>query len=245
MSHEKVRGLIEICREGGILEMTAPDRRMGHLGYALGGVEAGYKQGGRYRRGSKDGPATWSRSAHEHIRPYFDCAGFVEALLYGCEFIDTDLFSHNRMRRVSRISKFYKNAALGDVEYRENWIPSTTRPATITELNQMGEWPQTPYLLFFREEFVEVNGLTSPHPGDCVFMLSKDSQGYHTHVGVWAQFDVGEGLVHCSPASKWDEKDGPKYTMQETDYWQKFLLPMTETWADMFGCHITRLRSLT
>lgn len=243
-AHNQLRNHISVMREGHIYRLESRVMQMNNFALACTWLEIGYRQGGRYAaKNTAQMPATWSRDGGEHDIPYFDCAGFMEMILYSQQLLDGDPFSHRGLRRVPHNSDFYKQAAAGDPDYEENWIPAENRPKTVTELNGMGQWPAMPYLLFFREEFVPAGDGPWPHIGDMVFFLFKDAHGvYHNHVGLWGKTKDQEGLIHCSPASTFDEKSGPKFTPYEKSYYKNYLEPQRWQWEEKFKASLARHR---
>ena len=240
--HNRLRGYIEAGREGVVYPNMSYREKVSYYALALTRMGLVYGHGGRYRMYSEhDEPATWSR-AGQSGGPALECGGFVEMILYAMGKIDSDIFNYRGLRAVEHGTEFYRQAAGKEEDYKENWIPDYG--TTITELNDIGVWAQTPLLLFFREEFVPIAGDVWPKAGDCLFFASKDTHGWHFHAGIWIRTAHEEGLVHSSPASKWDAKDGPKYTDHDSDYWKDFLAPQRRIWLERFGASTTRLKEL-
>ena len=240
--HNRLRGSIKMMREGYFYPGLPLAEQMSYFALMLIGMGIAYGHGGRYKMGSEhDEPATWSRAGQDG-GPALECAGFVEMLMYAMDKIDSDIFNYRGLRPVEHGTEFYRQAAGKEEDYKENWIPDYG--TTITELNDIGVWAQTPLLLFYRKEFVPIAGDVWPKAGDCLFFASKDTRGWHFHTGGWVETPSKQGLVHSSPASKWDAKDGPKYTDHDSDYWKDFLAPQRRIWLEQFGASTTRLKEL-
>ena len=239
--HAQLRSYIEMMRQGFIYQEDDWHKQLSHFCMSLTQLETRYAHGGRYNMRNEEA-ATWSRKAQGDSPPGVECAGFVEMVLYGLKEIEGDIFNYRGLRRVSSVTKFYREAmkASGFPDYKEKWIPDGGK--TITDYNGMGEWAQTPYLLYFRKEMAPIAGDMWPHPGDCVYFLYKDGRGFHTHVGIWVLLSATEGLVHSSPSSGWDDKDGPKFTPCDSKYWTGFLEPQRTMWEEYFGASATRLK---
>jgi hypothetical protein len=235
-----------MAREGVLYSGMDFRKKVSYFALELTRLGIAYGTGGRYAMQSEhDEPATWSRQAKQgDMPPALECAGFVEMILYGLKQIDGDIFNYRGLRKVPWGTEFYERAALGDHNYEPNWIPGARRPATITELNGMGAWAQTPVLLFFRYEFEPLGKETPLLPGDVLSFMSHDRAGYHFHSAIWIKTERDEGLAHSSPSSNWDGKDGPKYTPLESPYYQFFLFPMRLRFEERFGASVVRLKDI-
>lgn len=244
LKHKKLRGHIELARSGELYPDMSYQDKVSYFALELTRLGIRYGTGGRYQSyGNGKDPVTSSRFEKQgDSPPALECAGFVEMLLYGLGQIEGDIFNYRGLRVVPWDTEFYKWAALDDHTYEPNWIPGPRRMATITELNDMGAWAQTPVLLYFRQEFEPIETAASVQAGDVISFMSKDRKGYHFHSGIWIQTEHEWGLVHSSPNSGWDPKDGPKYTPADSDYYQDFLQPMKVFFARHFGAAVTRLK---
>jgi len=242
LKHKKLRSVVSMTRTGHLWPDMTWREKVSYFALELTRMGIGYGIGGRYNmEGEDDDPATWSRFEKQgDSPPKLECAGFVEMVLYGLKQIEEDIFNYRGLRFVPWDTEFYKRAALGDHNYEPNWIPGRRRPATITELNEMGAWAQTPVLLFFREEFEPAAG--RPQPGDVLSFMSHDHQGYHFHSAIWIETANERGIVHSSPNSGWDPADGPKYTPAVSNYYRDFLRPQQHNFERMFGAAVTRLK---
>lgn len=243
LKHARLRSIINLARDGQLWPGMSYQERVSYVALQLTRLGAVYGKGGRYCIEGNGEQATRSRFVDQgDSPPALECAGFVEMALYGLGQINDDIFTYRGLRPVPRDTQFACRAKLGDGSISENWIPGKHRAPTMTELNDMGEWAQTPILLFFRQEFEPVGNEEPIAPGDVISFMSRNRAGYHFHSGIWIKTANEEGLVHSSPSSDWDGKSGPKYTPIESPYYQFFLFPMKEQFARHFGASVTRLR---
>ena len=236
-NHGRLRSDVEMAREGYLYDEYPFAEQISRFALCMTRIDVAYGKGGRYRYGMKRGASTWSR-AGQGDGPALECGGFVNLIWYAMGVFDGDAFNYRGLRSVERDTPFYKEAAGQNPKYKENWIPGKKR--TITELNGMSAWAQTPVLLFFRKEFTPVYDELWPKVADNIFFTYKGTDGWHFHGGVWVRTNDDEGLVHSSPASAWDPQDGPKYTSHSSAYWTKYLEPQRRLFVERFGAAATR-----
>lgn len=244
LKHNNLRGHVALARDGELYPDLPYQERASYLALVFTRLGLTYGTGGRYAMESThDEPATWSRFVKQaDAPPALECAGFVEMILYVLGIIDGGIFTYRGLREVPSDTSFYSRASHGDPDYQVEWIPGEGRPKTITELNGMGAWAQTPVLLFFDRHFRALKESEPLAAGDVLNFMNHDRGGYHFHSGIWVETSAKHGLVHSSPSSRWDEEDGPKYTPVDSRYFLDFLQPQQSDFARMFGSAATRLK---
>lgn len=256
LKHKSLRGVIEQTRNGHLWpdpDYTWRDK-VSYLALQLTRMDLVYGTGGRYEmQADGDDPATWSRFVKQGPGPALECAGFVEMILYALGVIDREIFTYRSLRGVPRNTPFFRsaarNAGVAENHYEPEWIPNPSKarpreePMTITELNGMGAWAQTPVLLFFDEHFYPLEQDEPMAAGDVLSFMSKDRSGaHHFHSAIWIETTSEHGIVHSSPSSRWDRKDGAKFTPVSSRYMLDFLQPQQRTFARCFGSAATRVK---
>ena len=236
LKHKKLRALINQTRNGTLWPPEHYDfrDRASYLALLLTREGLVYGTGGRYQfLDDSEEPATWSRFVKQGEAPALECAGFIEMILYGLGVIDREIFTYRELREVPETTRFRAGQA------SINWIPGENRPPTITEENGMGAWAQTPVLLYFDNHFEPISMTEPICAGDVLSFMSRDDSGYHFHSAIWIEASE-HGIVHSSPSSAWDRKDGAKFTPVDSKYFRDFLQPQQRTFAAMFGSAVTR-----
>lgn len=254
-NHNALRNYLRLIHDYDIYRDLPFPERINRAALTIINLSALYIFGGRILFDSlPDEPATasyWDRQYQGDKPPGFECAGFIEMLLLALRVVSGNIFDHNPrdLREVPRDTKFYFEAADKNQGYKVNWDPrggsSIFKDSGISESG----WPQTVHLLFFRREFEPVYDGMWPHIGDLVFFMNRGTdKKYHFHVGLWGYRTVPdghriEGLIHSSPSSPWDKKDGAKLTRFDEPYYKSFLEPQRGMWAEWFGTSIVRLKA--
>lgn len=244
LKHKKLRALVNQTRNGTLWPPEHYDfqDRASYLALQLTREGLVYGTGGRYEFVEEgDQAVTRSRFVKQGEAPALECAGFIEMILYALGVINEPIFTYRSLRQVPRDSNFYRIAREegAPLEREPNWIPGSNRMPTITELNGMGDWAQTPVLLYFDERFEPIEQVEPMRAGDVLSFMSRDDSGYHFHSAIWIEASE-HGIVHSSPSSAWDRKDGAKFTPVDSKYFRDFLQPQQRTFAAMFGSAVTR-----
>ena len=204
--------------------------------------------GSYYARNTKDGQAATFAYRHRTERwpdqaPGLECGGFVEAAIYMAGIHVGGIISYRNVRTVPRETKFFQEASGGDEDYSVNWVPSKDKLHTIFGDAGFGmTWAPTPVLIFHNEIFMPRPQHEHPKEGEIVCYMSKDTSGFHYHVGIWAYLDGVDGLVHSSPL--WPPnsvESGPKFTAFDSDYY-RWLGPQRKMFEGWFGASIVTLR---
>ena len=254
-NHNALRSYIRLVSDYDIYQdLPFPDR-INRTALSITNIPSLYSKGGRVFFWSlPDEPATasyWHRQYQGDKPPGFECAGFIEMLLLALKVVSGDIFDQNPrdLREVPRDTKFYKEAAGKKQGYVVSWDPrqgsSIIRDAGISEAG----WPQTVHLMFYRREFEPVYDGMHPRIGDLVFFMYRGTdKQYHFHVGLWGYRTIAsghriEGLIHSSPSSSYDQKDGPKFTRFDESYYKDFLEPQRGMWAEWFGTSLARIKT--
>lgn len=246
--HNSLRDYLYYVRRFHIYDDFPFAERINRVALSIVRTPTRYHQGGRLVIGSRrDHPITrsfWDQKFQGDAVPGFECAGFIEALLYALGIIDGNIFDYrlDGLREVPKDTKFYREAEDKKQGYQVNWNPQIG--PTIYQDSGISEspWAQTVHLLFFRKEFQPVYDGMNPRVGDLVFFAYRGiDRQYHFHVGVWGTSRNDEGLIHSSPGYGKGKINGVQFTPALSDFY-RWLHPQRAIWAEWFGASLVRYK---